>query len=49
MLQYIYRNPLRKNHLIQRPTPAPPLLSHSEDRELDIAVQKLIWYIYFFQ
>ncbi|XP_016913689.2 bridging integrator 3 isoform X1 [Apis cerana] len=35
-------NPLRKNHLIQRPTPAPLLLSHSEDRELDIAVQKLI-------
>ncbi|KAK1118051.1 hypothetical protein K0M31_015498 [Melipona bicolor] len=34
--------PLKKNHLTQRPTPAPPLLTHSEDRELDIAVQRLI-------
>ncbi|XP_043598264.1 bridging integrator 3-like [Bombus pyrosoma] len=36
-------NPLKKNHLTQRPTPAPPLLTHSEDRELDIAVQRLIY------
>ncbi|XP_053986996.1 bridging integrator 3-like [Hylaeus volcanicus] len=36
-------NPLKKNHLTQRPTPAPPLLSHVEDRELDVAVQRLIY------
>ncbi|OAD55673.1 Bridging integrator 3 like protein, partial [Eufriesea mexicana] len=36
-------NPLKKNHLTQRPTPAPPLLSQSEDRNLDIAVQRLIY------
>ncbi|KZC08640.1 Bridging integrator 3 like protein, partial [Dufourea novaeangliae] len=35
-------NPLKKNHLTQRPTPAQSLLSHAEDRELDIAVQRLI-------
>ena len=35
-------NPLKKNHLTLRPTPAPPLLSHAEDRELDVAVQRLI-------
>ncbi|XP_012139373.1 bridging integrator 3 homolog [Megachile rotundata] len=36
-------NPLKKNHLTLRPTPASPLLSHTEDRELDVAVQKLIY------
>ncbi|XP_034947751.1 bridging integrator 3-like [Chelonus insularis] len=35
-------NPRRKNHLTHRPTPAQPLLSISEDKELDIAVQRLI-------
>ncbi|XP_076628200.1 bridging integrator 3 homolog isoform X1 [Colletes latitarsis] len=36
-------NPLKKNHLKQRPTSAPPLLSSAEDRELDVAVQRLIY------
>ncbi|XP_015607255.1 bridging integrator 3 [Cephus cinctus] len=36
-------NPLKRNHLTQRPNPAPPLLSHEEDRDLDVAVQKLIY------
>ncbi|XP_017787995.1 PREDICTED: bridging integrator 3 homolog [Habropoda laboriosa] len=36
-------NPLKKNHLIQKPTPAQPLLSHTEDRVLDEAVQGLIY------
>ncbi|XP_017890284.1 bridging integrator 3 homolog [Ceratina calcarata] len=36
-------NPLKKNHITQRPTPVPPLLTHAEDRELDIAVQRLIY------
>ncbi|XP_046491839.1 bridging integrator 3 homolog [Neodiprion pinetum] len=35
-------NPLKRNHLTQRPSPAPPLLSHAEDRDLDVTVQKLI-------
>ncbi|XP_043280558.1 bridging integrator 3 homolog [Venturia canescens] len=36
-------NPLpRKNYLSKRPTPAQPLLTQSEDRELDIAVQRLM-------
>ncbi|CAK9834009.1 Bridging integrator 3 homolog [Anthophora retusa] len=39
----MHRNPLKKNHLTQRPTPAQPLLSHAEDRDLDYAVQKLIY------
>ncbi|XP_067213144.1 bridging integrator 3 homolog isoform X2 [Linepithema humile] len=37
------RNPLKKNHLTQRPTSASPLLSHSEDKELDHVVQRLIY------
>ncbi|XP_076292246.1 bridging integrator 3 homolog [Lasioglossum baleicum] len=36
-------NPLKRNHLTQRPTPAQPLLSHTEDRDLDVAVQRLIY------
>lgn len=36
-------NPLKKNHLTLRPSPAQPLLSHAEDRELDVAVQRLIY------
>lgn len=36
------RNPLKKNYLTQRPTFAPPLLSHAEDQELDLVVQRLI-------
>ncbi|XP_076240082.1 bridging integrator 3 [Calliopsis andreniformis] len=36
-------NPLKKNHLTQRPTPASPLLSHTEDRELDVTIQRLIY------
>ncbi|XP_012277688.1 uncharacterized protein LOC105698213 [Orussus abietinus] len=35
-------NLLKKSHLTQRPTPAPPLLSHAEDRELDVIVQRLM-------
>lgn len=34
---------MKRNHLTQRPTAASPLLSHAEDRELDVAVQKLIY------
>ncbi|XP_066597920.1 bridging integrator 3 homolog [Prorops nasuta] len=34
---------LKKNHLTVKPTPAPPLLSLSEDRDLDTAVQRLIY------
>lgn len=36
-------NPLKKNYLTQRPTFAPPLLSHAEDQELDLVVQRLIY------
>ncbi|KAK2577512.1 hypothetical protein KPH14_003607 [Odynerus spinipes] len=36
-------NPLKKNHLTLRPSPAQPLLSHAEDRELDVGVQRLIY------
>lgn len=36
-------NPLKKNYLTQRPTAAPPLLSHTEDKELDLVVQRLIY------
>lgn len=36
------RNPLKKNHLVQRPTSASPLLFHAEDKELDHVVQRLI-------
>ncbi|XP_012258587.2 bridging integrator 3-like [Athalia rosae] len=35
-------NPLKRNHLTQRPSPASPLLSHAEDRDLDVTIQKLI-------
>ncbi|KAK0081890.1 hypothetical protein PV325_011417 [Microctonus aethiopoides] len=35
-------NMRKKIYLTQRPTPAPPLLSISEDRELDVAVQRLM-------
>ncbi|KAJ8681573.1 hypothetical protein QAD02_017365 [Eretmocerus hayati] len=38
----LYSNPLRKSFVVQRPTPAPPCLSIAEDRELDIAVQRII-------
>ncbi|XP_014467613.1 PREDICTED: uncharacterized protein LOC106740758 isoform X2 [Dinoponera quadriceps] len=36
-------NPLKKNYLTQRPTSASPLLSHAEDKELDLVVQRLIY------
>ncbi|XP_015111527.1 uncharacterized protein LOC107037480 [Diachasma alloeum] len=35
-------NPRKKNYLTLRPTPAPPLITPNEDRDLDIAVQRLI-------
>ncbi|XP_011303018.1 uncharacterized protein [Fopius arisanus] len=34
-------NPRKKNYLTVRPTPAPPLISPNDDRDLDIAVQRL--------
>lgn len=37
------RNPWKKKHLAQRPSPAQPLITHTEDRQLDIAVQRLIY------
>lgn len=36
-------NPLKQKHFMHKPTPAHPLLTHAEDRELDIAVQRLIY------
>lgn len=37
-----FRNPLRKQFVASRPTPAQPCLTMAEDRELDIAVQRII-------
>ncbi|XP_025152686.1 bridging integrator 3 homolog isoform X3 [Harpegnathos saltator] len=37
------RNPLKRNYLTQRPTSAAPLLSHTEEKELDLVVQRLIY------
>uniref|UniRef100_A0ABD2W3R9 BAR domain-containing protein n=1 Tax=Trichogramma kaykai TaxID=54128 RepID=A0ABD2W3R9_9HYME len=37
-----HRNPLRKQYITTRPTPAYPCLTAEEDRELDIAVQRII-------
>ncbi|XP_011148157.1 bridging integrator 3 homolog isoform X2 [Harpegnathos saltator] len=36
-------NPLKRNYLTQRPTSAAPLLSHTEEKELDLVVQRLIY------
>ena len=47
MLIYRARNPLRRNQLGQKPTPAYPVITQNEDRELDITVQRLNQYVPF--